>query len=149
MKKIVVEIILLFFAFSLVSCSKKEIDVTGLYQWSQQDNDLDEEYLKNILVSRKDNGELELVLKDKSRNASGDVIDNYLNTVITIDSPIKSGKVITAYSDSVFAYYKHEFIFTKNSVKWRYCVEEPYLPDITADDIENIEYCKLKKYDPK
>lgn len=151
MKKIIIGIILLCLVYSLTSCSRKEIDVTGLYQWSQQSNDLNGEYLKSILISKNDNGDFELGLKDKFRNTSGDVIDNYLDTTIIIDSHIKSGKVITAYSDSVFAYYKHELIFEKNSVKWRYCVEKSYLPDdnIVTEDIESIAYCKLKKYDPK
>ena len=151
MKKIVLNILLLCLIFSLTSCNKKEPTVIGLYQWSQQNDDLNLEYLKSIKISENSDGDLELVLKDKYRNASGDAIYNNLDTTIIVDSRIKLGKVTTAYSDTEFNYCKHEFIFEKNSVKWRYCVIKSYLPDvdIVTDDIESIEYCKLKKYNSK
>lgn len=148
MKNIIINILLLCFVFTLTSCSNKETDVTGLYQWSLESDEPSGEYKKSIIISKKDNGDLVLDVQDKFQH--GDVIDNYLKATITIDSKIKYWEIITAYSDTKLSYCKHEFIFEKNSIKWRYAMEKHYVPDIefVPEDIESKEYYELGKYDP-
>ena len=150
MKKIILEIIIIILVLSLTSCSRKKVDVTGLYQWFEENSDTNLKYIKSIYITKNDDGDLEVTLKDSNRNPSGDVINVSLDDTITIGSKIELGKVITEYSETEFAYYKHELIFEKNYVEWRYCIEEFYLSDDNnmSSDIESKEYFKLEKYIP-
>lgn len=146
MKATYIFLLLVCIVLFLPSCKKEKVDVTGLYQWSKKTNNPDGENKRSIKVSEDKDGNLQILLKDKFISISGDTISNYLDTEIVINSDIQMDKVITVYSETNFNRSKHELIFEKNLIKWRYCVIESFLPDGDVERLEDKDYCILNKH---
>ena len=132
----------------MASCDR-EVHITGLYQWSKHSDKKFSTDKKSMLVTKNFNGTYNIILKEKIVSDHGDKIDSILDSVAVIHTKIKYGKIITAYTDTTDNRYKLQFIFQRNSVKWRYAKIESLTKDVdfVKEKISHKKYYKLKVYD--